>query len=170
MRTLALQPLTHEVYAPYGEVIELPPRDNPGRLVNQGFVRRFDQAAEISTLRPHAELNFCLFRCKPRPLEGFTVTLLERHADSTQLFVPLTPARYLVVVALGGEQPDLSTLAAFLVEGPRGISYRPGVWHLPLVSFDHETDFACVVYEDGSARDCDVAMLPDGEHRRIVGA
>lgn len=169
MTPLPLQPFTPERYAPYGEVVQVPPPGNPGRLVNQGFVRRFDHASQVRSLRPHAELNFALFRCKPRPLEGFTVTLLERHADSTQLFVPLGHARYLVVVALGGDQPDLSTLAAFVAESPLGVSYHPGVWHLPLVSFDHETDFACVVFEDGSARDCDVAMLADHEHRLIVG-
>ena len=169
MIPLHVQPLTREAYAPYGDLIDGPPPGNPGRLVNQGFVRRHDDASPLVNLRPHARLNFAFFRCKPRSLDGFSVTLLERHPDSTQLFLPLGPARYLVIAALGGDQPDLSSLAAFLATGPQGISYHPGVWHLPLVAFDHVTDFACLVHEDGSPRDCDVAMLPDHEHRVVVG-
>ena len=168
-RTLSVQPLTREAYAPFGDLIEVPPPDHPGRLVNQGFVRRFDRAAELRNLRPHAQPNFALFRCQPRPREGFVVTNFERHPDSTQLFLPIGPAHYLAVVALGGDRPDLSTTMAFIARSPLGISYHPGVWHLPLVAFDQVTDFACVVFEDETARDCDVAMLAEHEHMLVVG-
>lgn len=169
MKTLPIQPLTREAYAPFGEVIDGPPPGNPGRLVNQGFVRRHDHAAHLTNLRPEAPLNLAFFRCKPRPLEDLEVALLERHPDSTQLFLPLGPARYLVVAALGGDQPDYSSLAAFLAEGPQGVSYHPGIWHLPLVALDQVTDFACLVYEDGSARDCEVTLFPEEERRRLDG-
>ncbi|MCU0654785.1 MAG: ureidoglycolate lyase [Polyangiaceae bacterium] len=169
MIPLPILPLTREAYAPFGDLIDGPPPGNPGRLVNQGFVRRHDFASPLSNLRPHAELNFAFFRCKPRPPEGFVVDQLERHPDSTQLFLPLGPARYLVVVALGGERPDLSSLAAFVAASPQGVSYHPGIWHLPLVAFDQVTDFACLVYEDSSARDCEVALFPEEERRIIAG-
>lgn len=94
---------------------------------------------------------------------------MERHPDSAQLFLPMGPARYLIVVALGDQQPDLSTLAAFLAQTPQGVNYYPNVWHLPLVAFDQVTDFICFVSEDGSARDCEVAMLPPEEHRILEG-
>lgn len=168
MRPLSLQPFTQERYAPYGDVLEAAPQGAPGRLVNQGFVRRFDHVAPVANLRSHATLNLAFFRCQPRSLDNFVVTQLERHIASTQAFVPAGDARYLVVTALGGDRPDLSTLAAFLVEGARGVSYHPGVWHLPLVALDHVTDFACVVYEDGTADDCGVAMLSEDEQVVLV--
>jgi ureidoglycolate lyase len=88
--------------------------------------------------------------------------MLERHAYSTQLFVPRTPdARYQVVVALGADRPDLSTLAAFEIRGGLGITYRPGVWHHPMIARDTPTDFLCLVWEDGTARDCDVIELDE---------
>jgi ureidoglycolate lyase len=166
-KILPILPLTRASYAPFGEVLDGPPPDNPGRLVNQGFVRRHDHIARLTNLRPDAPLNLAFFRCQPRSLDDIEVNLLERHPDSTQLFLPLGPARYLVVVAQGSHQPDLSSLIAFLAEAPVGISYHPGVWHLPLVALDHVTDFACLVYEDGTARDCEVAMFPPGEQRRL---
>lgn len=168
MKPLPVQPFTREAYAPYGDLVEGPPPGNPGRLVNQGFVRRHDDAIPVANLRPHAQLNVAFFRCQPRPQEGFVVTMMERHPDSTQLFLPLGPAHYLIVVALGGDQPDLSTIAAFVARTPQGVSYHPGVWHLPLVAFEQITDFACLVYEDSSARDCEVAMFPPEEHRLVV--
>jgi ureidoglycolate lyase len=36
----------------------------------------------------------------------------------------MNASRFLVVVALGGDAPDLSTLGVFLATGPQAISYR----------------------------------------------
>ena len=67
--------------------------------------------------------------------------------------------RDVVVVALGGDAPDLSTVRAFLAAGTQGEGYRPGVWHHPLVALDTPIDFTCFVWEDGTAEDCDVRPL-----------
>jgi ureidoglycolate lyase len=71
--------------------------------------------------------------------------------------------RYLVLVALGADRPDLATLAAFVATGAQGVSYRPGVWHHPMIALDDAIDFTCFVFEDGSAGDCVVASLPADE-------
>lgn len=166
MKPLVLTPLTADDYRPYGDVLAAGTR--PGRVVNQGFARRFDRLVDVRSTRPDAALNTCVFRCLPRSLDDLVVTLLERHADSTQVFAPLGQAHYLAVVALGREQPDLATLVAFEVTGPVGISYHPGVWHHPLIALDRETDFLCLVHEDGTAGDCDVVMLGDHDKRRVA--
>jgi ureidoglycolate lyase len=79
--------------------------------------------------------------------------MLEKHPGSTQAFVPMNASRYLVVVALGGDAPDLSTLRAFVASAAEAISYRPGVWHHPMIALDRVTDFACLVWEDGTTED-----------------
>jgi ureidoglycolate lyase len=66
----------------------------------------------------------------------------------------MNASRYIALVALGGERPDLATLAAFVAEGPQGISYAPGVWHHPMLALDVETDFVVFVHEDGTDVDC----------------
>jgi len=71
----------------------------------------------------------------------------------------MTAERYLVVVALGSDSPDLSTLRAFVAKKNQAISYNPGVWHHPMVTLDKITDFTCVVSEDGTEGDCHIVTL-----------
>lgn len=157
MRILC-RPLTPDAYAVYGDVIAASPRGEPGRPANQGTARRFDHLAAVEDLRPgRAALNLCVFRCAPRAAWPMPLALLEKHPASTQVFLPMNARRYVVVVALGVDRPDPSTLAAFVAAGAQGVSYRPGVWHHPMVALDAEIDFACLVWEDGSGDDCVVA-------------
>ena len=37
-----------------------------------------------------------------------------------------------------------------------------GVWHHPMIALDAPIDFTCLVWEDGSEGDCEVAPLPRG--------
>jgi ureidoglycolate lyase len=155
-------PLTAQGYAPYGDVVMASPHGEVGKPANQGTARRFDHLAALADLRPgRASLNVSVFRCHPRPAGPFAVALLEKHPATTQLFVPMNARRYLALVALGDDRPDLSTLAAFVATGAQGVSYRPGVWHHPMIALDGETDFACFAWEDGSPDDCAVVAFPD---------
>jgi len=65
----------------------------------------------------------------------------------------------LVIVCLGHEEPVLDTLRVFIATRNQGITYKPGVWHHPLVALDEETQFACLVWEDGTSGDCKVKEL-----------
>jgi ureidoglycolate lyase len=163
------QPLSPAAYAPYGHVIMASPRGEPGRPVNQGTARRFDHLAPLEDLRPgRAALNVSVFRCAPRTRWPLAVELLEKHPASTQVFVPMNARRYLAVVALGGDRPDLATLAAFVATGVQGISYHAGVWHHPMIALDSEVDFTCLVWEDGSPGDCTVVHYREGERVEVV--
>jgi ureidoglycolate lyase len=162
MKKLPIEPLDAAAYAPFGTVVEA--GAHGGSPANQGTARRFDHLGPVEALRSHAPWNLCVFRCAPRDLTSFEVRLLEKHPRSTQLFVPMNASRFLVVVAQGTEaDPDPTTLRAFLATGRQGITYHPGVWHHPLLAMDHETDFACLVSEDGGAEDCAVRDLAEGE-------
>jgi ureidoglycolate lyase len=156
-------PLIQAAYAAFGDVVAARADVQPVSA-NLGFAERFDFLAPLENLRAAgARANLCVFRCRPMLPSGqtrFDVRLLERHPESTQAFIPMRGVgRYLVIVCLGGAAPDLSTLAAFVATGSQGITYKPGVWHHPLVGMDAPGDFACLVWEDGSAADCDVATL-----------
>lgn len=149
--------LTPEAYAPYGRVIAAA---GGAKDANMGTARRWDWLAPLVNGRPRAKANLCVFRCKPFKGRSFPVRVLERHPRSTQVFLPLAGAgRCLVVVARGGAKPDLSTLAAFVMEGARGVSYHPGTWHHPMVALGRTSDLACLVFEDGSQADCEVRPL-----------
>lgn len=159
-RVLA-EPLTQVGYAPYGDVLSADRSDVAAKPANQGTAERRDFLTELVSLRPGATLNVCSFRCAPRLDWPMRLALLERHPGSTQAFVPMNARRYLALVALGDDAPDLSTLRAFVATGTQGVTYRPGVWHHPMIALDARIDFTCLVWEDGSAGDCDVRPLAD---------
>jgi ureidoglycolate lyase len=158
--------LNFEDYRAYGDVISVR-NDIPPSSANMGTAQRYDRIAEFKNLRPQlTQPNLCFFQCTPQlvaPKTHFEIHLLEKHPLSTQAFIPMNGAkRYLVVVCLGNDEPDLSTLRAFLATDHQGITYRPGVWHHPLIAMDQNTGFACMVWEDGSPDDCKVFKLNTG--------
>ena len=155
-------PLDVDSYRAYGDVISAR-ADIIARSANMGTAKRFNSVAQLVDLRPgKAEPNLCLFHCDPQvsaPQTTFQIKLLEKHPLSTQAFIPMQAERFLVVVCLGTDKPDISTLKAFLAVKSQGITYRPGVWHHPLIAMDRPTDFACLVWEDGTSDDCEVVKL-----------
>ena len=158
------RPLTPHSYAKYGRVLMASPRGEPGAVANLGTALRFDDVCSVDNSRPKsAELKVKIFRSRPVPFEKRKLALLEKHPCSTQLFIPMNASRYIALVALGGDRPDLSTLAAFVAEGPQGISYGPGVWHHPMLTIDSETDFVVMVHEDGTPEDCVVVDRGDAD-------
>lgn len=156
-REIVARPLTVEAFAPYGGVVSAGLR--AGKSANQGTAVRFDFCAPVSSTRPTATGNLAVFRSTKKTLP-FEVRLLERHPCSTQAFVPMVCARFLVVVAPalpdpeGAGAPDVDAVVAFVCGPGQGISYGVGVWHHPIIALDDDADFAMLAFEDGSAADC----------------
>jgi ureidoglycolate lyase len=152
---IPVSPLTAAAYAPFGEVVE--PRA-AGRIVNRGEALRHDRLAALSNRRADATANLGLFEVRQRqpPLR---VDWLERHLFSTQAFLPVSAGRYVVTVAAGHSEPDAGQAGAFLACGGTGITYRPGIWHHGLIPVDGPMRFAMLVWEDGSAADCEIIDL-----------
>ena len=152
-------PLSARDYEPYGDVLSADREDVVSREANQGTAARQDHLIDLQHTRHRARANFSSFRCAPRTEWPMPIVLLEKHPHSTQAFVPMGVRRYLAVVALGGDAPDLRTLRAFVAPGNAAISYRPGVWHHPMIALDAVSDFACLVWEEGSTEDAIVHSL-----------
>lgn len=171
MRRVLTIPLARDAYAAYGDVIAR--ANDAGLEANQGTARRWDWLADLENLRPGAaRANVGVFRCSPLDGRELDVRLLERHPESTQIFVPMVDARFLVVVALGGDEPDLDTLRAFGVDArtlPAGISYRPGVWHHPMVALERPIDFCVIAHESASDTDTQICAYGDPPVRIDVG-
>jgi ureidoglycolate lyase len=159
LQTPALR-LTAAAYAPFGEIVAA--RPSGARSGNQGRARIWDRVARLENERPEARPNLAVFRTGPWDGDSVTVRILERHPRSTQVFVPMTAARYLVIVAPPGADPDLAAMRAFLVEGDTGVTYRPGVWHHPLIALDREADFASLTWEGGDEEDCELRLVDGG--------
>jgi len=152
------EPLSKEAFVPFGEVIGVSLEG--GASANQGTALRFDWLAQFENTRIDAKPNLAVFRsiAKSSP---FAVKLLERHPCSTQLFVALKAARFLVIVAPDAPNgtPDLAKLRAFIGHPGQGINYKCGLWHHPIVALDQEAELLMLAWEDGSKRDCEVHPL-----------
>jgi len=146
------QPLTAEAFAPFGETFTRPSQ-----------VGRLDPHLLLQNRRPGARAMVTLIRVSPKqvPIE---VTMLERHPHSSQTFVPVQVARYLIVVApkLSGGGPDLARVQAFVAAGNQGVNYHVDTWHHGLTALDQEGEFAVFMWNDGS--DADTEFLPLSDH------
>ena len=143
-RRLALQDITAEAFAPFGLLL---PRPAPG-------AGRLELIDELTNGRKTARPRLSLAAVAPRTLP-FTAIEMERHVHSSQDFVPLDCAAYLVLVALRGtdDHPDETRLHAFRVPGDVGIHYHAGTWHHPLTALDRPASFAVLTFVDGTAGD-----------------
>jgi ureidoglycolate lyase len=163
MRSILASAIDAARYAPYGALVTAgDPR--AARSANHGTAEAWDALAILESSRgPEARCTASLFRCHPWAGGArLPVLRLERHPSSTQMFAPLRASRFLVVVARGTDAPDLSSLAAFVVEGPTAITYAPGVWHHPMIALESTADFVNVIFADGTDGDChEVSLAPD---------
>lgn len=141
---LVARPLTAEAFAPYGDVLTAPTA--PGRAYFEGG---------LGNRRHNARPSLSLVHRAPVAGMPVEVTLLERHAFSSQSFVPLDVARWLIVVcphaAAGG--PDAPRAMAFLADGTQGVTYRTDTWHHGLTVLDRPGRFAVFMWRDGTAGD-----------------
>ncbi|OVE81611.1 hypothetical protein BVY03_03145 [bacterium K02(2017)] len=156
--TILVKYLTQKEYQNYGDVLSIR-EDIAPVLANNGTAQRYNKLSNLKNKRPDSALpNLCFYHVKPQINANdkvFNIKMLEKHHFSTQIFSPMHNVdKYLVIVALGEDEPDLSTLKAFYASGEQGITYHPGVWHHPLIAMFQPSSFTCVVYEDGSQNDC----------------
>lgn len=149
---LTAGPLTAAAFAPYGDVLDAPVE--PGRSYFE---------AGLGNGRPHARPSFSMSNRAPSAGLPVEVKELERHEFSSQTFVAIDAARWLVVVcphaASGG--PDIVRAVAFIAHGGQGVTYRPNTWHHGLTVLDRPARFAIFMWRDGTAGDEEfVAVTP----------
>lgn len=152
-RILKAKPISPELFAPFGHIISASLQ--AGKEANQGTAIRCDFCAPLLSTRPGAKANLVAVRAMPQALP-LKLRLFEHHPCSTQSFIPMICSRYLIIVAQATQNgaPDLDTIAAFVCGPGQGISYGAGVWHHPIAALDMPTEFAMLVWEDGTALDC----------------
>jgi len=157
-RTLLVQPLTQQAFAPYGDV--LGGEVASGLFINGGTSEKIALADPALTGQDGApSLN--LYRARANPLP-FVAVELERHCIGSQSFIPLAGVPFVVIVALGdpstgGKTPLESSIAAFWIDGSCGVTFKPATWHHPLLS-QRDGDYV-VLERRGLAVDCDIQPL-----------
>ncbi len=119
MRTIKTEPLTPETFADFGDVLEAA---GDYRLINEGLCLRHHDRARIDT--GDARPGISIFSAVARKLP-YRLTLIERHPDGSQAFLPMTQHPFLVIVAIN---PD-AVPRAYLTNGAQGINLHRGTWH-----------------------------------------
>ena len=153
--TLVAEPLTAEAFAEFGEVIEQAGHDS--FEINQGMADRYHDLARVETTGEGARTAVSWVHARPEQTP-ITLRLMERHPQGSQIFMPLGPQPFVVVVAPGTDAPAHDTLRAFVSNGRQGVNYRRAVWHHPMIALDVPTDFL-VVDREGEGANCDEADI-----------
>ena len=140
MKTVRIQPLTREAFAPFGQVIER--EGAPNFPINAGKCTRYHDLAKIETTGEKARPMISLLRGEPYPLP-LELGMVERHPLGSQAFVPLTDFPFLVVVAEETEGGPGEPIAFRTTPG-QGVNIDRNVWHGILTPLDGVSDFAVV--------------------------
>ncbi|HUF55091.1 MAG TPA: ureidoglycolate lyase, partial [Thermohalobaculum sp.] len=138
-REIAVEPLTAEAFAPFGEVIEA--AGAPTKTINRGMCGRYDDLARLDFAgggRP----AISVFAAEPCALP-LSLEMVERHPLGSQAFLPMSADPFLVIAA-----PDRDgapgTPRAFLTRPGQGVNYRRGTWHGVLTPLARPALFAVI--------------------------
>ena len=129
-RSIKIEPLTAEAFAPFGDVIAA--GETPTMMINQGKCGRFHDLAWLDFAEP-GRAGISIFECDSYTLP-LTLELVERHPLGSQAFFPLSEHPFLVVVA----QDDNGTPL-------QGVNYHRGTWHGVLTPVAGGTQYFAVV-------------------------
>jgi ureidoglycolate lyase len=148
---LKIEPIDAAAFMPFGQLI-------PPRAPGQGRQELFE---ELQNERASARPRLSMATVEPKALP-LTAVQMERHVHSSQVFVPVDSAGYLVVVAPHGADgmPDLGKIRAFRVPGDTGLNYRADTWHHPLSALERTGRFAILTFIDGTSADEEFVDLP----------
>ena len=140
-RSLVAAPLEARSFANYGEVIEAGPRE--AEPINDGTTQRYADVLRLDVVGRGADpvLNLYVAQARAFPL---TIRKLERHREAAQVFLPLGPHRFIVVVAPGLESPDWEGVRAFITAAGQGVALKRAPWHHGLVALGDGDRFAVI--------------------------
>jgi ureidoglycolate lyase len=139
-RTLFIEPLTQQAYAPFGQVIETEGAHH--YPINGGMTERYHDLAKVELGGVHPRPLISIARGQPYALP-LTLSMVERHPLGSQAFYPLTQRPFLSIVA-----PDEGGIPgrprAFLAAPGQGINMAMNTWHAVLTPLGETSDFLII--------------------------
>ena len=127
-------------FATYGDLIstnDIKPMD-----INAGYAKRFDNLADLNTLKDGGKTIVSIFSALKRTFP-MKIDMMEKHPLCSQAFIPMKETTFLCFVAPQGTFPEINKIQSFIVPPKMGINYKPGVWHFPLISTE-DTNFLVI--------------------------
>ncbi|MEP0354940.1 ureidoglycolate lyase [Paraglaciecola sp.] len=147
--------LTSESFEAFGDVIEVN-SESTNFSINDGYTQRYHDLATVDVSENNGRTLINIFRSTPLA-QPIAIKMMERHPLSSQAFIPMGSAPYLVVVAPKGEL-DTDKIEVFLAHADQGVNYHKGTWHHYCLALSQVSDFL-VVDRGGDGDNCDVVTL-----------
>ena len=94
MKDIRARPLTAAAFAPFGDVLDA---TGEFRLINEGMCQRHHDRAKLD-FGPAGRAGISIFNAEARSLP-YNFSLVERHPEGSQAFVPMSEHPFLVIVA-----------------------------------------------------------------------
>ena len=140
-RSLVAAPLDARSFANYGEVIEVAGRAS--EPINDGTTLRYSDLLRLDVVGRGSDpvLNLYVAQAREFPL---AIRKLERHREAAQVFLPLGPHRFIVVVAPGLDAPEWEGVRAFITAPGQGVALKRATWHHGLVALGDGDRFAVI--------------------------
>ena len=132
--------ITKENFSEFGDLMSsenIKPID-----INAGYAKRYDDLANINTRKGEGKTIVSIFSALKRSFP-MKIDMMEKHPLGSQAFMPMKETTFLVFVAPPGDLPEIEKIKSFIVPPNKGINYKPGVWHFPLISTE-DADFLVI--------------------------
>jgi len=123
-------------FSAYGDLIS--PDDINPMDINAGYAKRFDNLANIDTLKDEGKTIVSIFSALKRTFP-MKIDMMEKHPLGSQSFIPMKETIFLSFVAPPGDAPEINKIESFIIPPRTGINYKPGIWHFPLISTEKQT-------------------------------
>ena len=132
--------ITKENFSTFGDVISSD--DVQATEINAGYAKRFNNLANINTSKDEGITIVSIFSALKRsfPME---IDMMEKHPLGSQAFIPMKETTFLSFVAPPGKFPEIGKIQSFIIPPKKGINYKPGIWHFPLISTE-DTNFLVI--------------------------
>ncbi|MEP5761383.1 MAG: ureidoglycolate lyase [Litoreibacter sp.] len=154
MQRIQAKPLTPAGFSRFGDVLDC--TGAPDKLINAGLCGRYHDRAQIDVSDGRAGIS--LFHADARSLP-YELTLLERHPDGSQAFIPMSYQPFLILTAEGqGAHPG--QVHAFISAAGQAINFHRGTWHGVLTPL-HAPGLFAVVDRIGEGPNLEEYTLPE---------
>ena len=124
----------------YGDLIST--KDINPMDINAGYAKRFDNLADLNTLKDGGKTIVSIFSALKRTFP-MRIDMMEKHPLGSQAFIPMKETTFLSFVAPQGDFPEISKIQSFIIPPKTGINYKAGIWHFPLISTE-DTNFIVI--------------------------
>ena len=162
MKTIKVEKLTHEAFAPFGQFYEM---GNPEGHPLCGEIHRFFPDRLVADSNHRVGYSPILVK-KP---EKMVITQQEYHTTTWEMILPLNDDMILHVAPASGGIPVTHLAKAFLVPRNTLIKMNAAIWHLaPLPANREELTAMIILPECTYANDCTVVDLKPEEQFEIV--